>query len=77
MNKSWIVYGPQGCGKTRNAKAIAKRLGLGKVRDGWDGRKHTFALTDTLHLTNEIPAWAKDNRRVLTYAEAMEGPLRG
>lgn len=77
MNKSWIVYGPQGCGKTRNAKAIAKGLGLSQIHDGWDGSKQTFSTMDTLHLTNELPAWAKENRRVLAYAEAMKGPLRG
>ncbi len=34
MNKSIIVYGPQGCGKTRNAARIAKHFGLVKIIDG-------------------------------------------
>lgn len=71
MDKSWIVHGPQGCGKTRNAKVIAKALGLRHIRDDWDGRRKTFATTDTLHITHELPEWAEQNRRVLTYTEAM------
>lgn len=71
MQKSWIVYGPQGCGKTRNAKTIAKSLGLSHIRDDWNGKFASFARTNTLHITNDLPEWAKDNRRVLTYTEAM------
>lgn len=70
--KSWIVYGPQGCGKTRNAKTIAKELGLRHIRDEWCGRRETFEACDTLHITNNLPRWAEKNRRVLTYAEAMK-----
>lgn len=35
--KAIIVYGPQGCGKTINAMAIARHLGVdhGKIIDGW------------------------------------------
>ena len=33
--KSWLVYGPEGCGKTRNARAIANALGLTDILDDW------------------------------------------
>ena len=69
--KSYIVYGPPSCGKTRNAKAIAKVLGLRQVIDGWGGDESGYRLFNTLHLTNTLPAWAVENRRVLTFDAAM------
>ena len=33
IEKSVIVYGPQGCGKTRNAEAILKHFNLRQVLD--------------------------------------------
>lgn len=35
---SVIVYGPQACGKTRNAERLRKGFGLDRVIDDWDGR---------------------------------------
>lgn len=35
IDKSWILYGPQGSGKNRHAPAIAKVLGLSKVVEDW------------------------------------------
>jgi len=53
MNKSIIVYGPQGCGKTVNAERIRKHFGLtGKIVDDWRGimdHKYGYAL----YLTND------------------------
>ncbi len=37
MKRPLVIYGPQGCGKTRMAHAIAARLGAGVVVEGWDG----------------------------------------
>lgn len=73
MQKSWIVYGPQGSGKTLHATAIAKALGLDPTRtvDEWDGRQCTFKGTNTLHLATELPAWAEGSRRVLSIAQAL------
>lgn len=71
--KSWIVYGPQGCGKTLHAKAIAKALGLDHIVDDWDGSRSTLKLTNTLHITHHLPRWVEESgvRRVLTFDEAM------
>lgn len=33
-----VVYGPQGCGKTANAQAIADYFYCTSVVDDWDGR---------------------------------------
>ena len=30
-----VVYGPQGCGKTTNAGAIARAYGLASIADDW------------------------------------------
>lgn len=32
-----VVYGPQGCGKTHNAHAIAEHYGMDTIRDGCSG----------------------------------------
>lgn len=45
-----IIYGPQGCGKTRNADKLAKHFGLSKIVDNYDGKGSIDQ--DTLYLTN-------------------------
>lgn len=45
-----IVYGSQGCGKTRNAQVMAKCFGLTSILDGWHGKGEL--PPDTLVLTN-------------------------
>lgn len=71
MEKSWIVYGPQGTGKTLHRHAIAKALGLRFIVDEWDEREDTFEPLNTLHLATELPAWARNNRRVLSIGMAL------
>lgn len=74
MEKSWIVYGPQGSGKTMHAPAICKALRLDPKRtvDDWDGRQCTFKPTGTLHLTTGLPIWAEGGRRVLSIDQALQ-----
>lgn len=47
---SAIIYGPQGCGKTRNKEIIAKQCGLTNIIDNWkqgiDIPDNTIALTN-------------------------------
>lgn len=71
MNKSIVVYGPQGCGKSKNAKAFMKFFGLNCLFDG-----HPIELGypkfDTLVLTNHHPSTLqKWNRRVIEFDKAM------
>lgn len=55
--RSVVIYGPQGCGKTRNAERIAKFYGLRTIVDDWNGRDE-FASIDTLVLTNDYGRFA-------------------
>ena len=47
---SAIIYGPQGCGKTSNAKALAQFFGLNNIIDDWMCGDEL--PEDTLALTN-------------------------
>lgn len=48
--RSVVVYGPQACGKTRNAKALAEHFGLSTIVDDWNGEP--FPSVDMLVLSN-------------------------
>lgn len=37
MNRTVVVYGPQGCGKTQNAERLRTCFGLDYVIDNWEG----------------------------------------
>ncbi|HCF1075432.1 hypothetical protein AAEZ52_07530 [Pseudomonas aeruginosa] len=71
MNRSHIVHGPTGCGKTRNAERIAAALGLSKVQDNWSPMDQVFEPFDTLYLTASEGPWPDQARHVLSFAEAM------
>ena len=69
--KSWLVYGPKGCGKTRDSQAIADALGLTEIVDDWqpgDPAPITKALVLTNHLGPDFPPFY---RRALSYEQAM------
>lgn len=38
MNNAVVIHGPQGCGKTRHAAALAAHFGDARVVDDWNGR---------------------------------------
>ncbi len=65
-----IVYGPQACGKTRNARAIADALGLPDILDDWHQRMPA-PTTKTLVLTNETGPFQQFTRRALSFEQAM------
>ncbi|HET6807226.1 MAG TPA: AAA family ATPase [Frateuria sp.] len=75
MNKSVIVFGPPGCGKTRAAQRIAKHFGLSRIVDGWDGRERP-QLIGTLYLTNQVPPEFHDGRRAYAF-ESLPKSVRG
>lgn len=68
--RSVIVYGPEGCGKTRDASRIAEALGLSKIKDDWH-RDAPIEAADTLYLTNYAGPYITW-RNVMTYDEAMQ-----
>jgi replication-associated recombination protein RarA len=51
---STIIYGPQGCGKTRNAKALAEHFGAKHIVDSASIEQIKYAdqVESTLFLTN-------------------------
>jgi len=69
--RSCIVHGPVGCGKSTNAQAIAKALGLSHILDNWAAGA-PVPLLDTLVLTSaDNPAWYF-NGRVLSFDQAIQ-----
>ena len=38
MSNTVLIHGPQGCGKIRNAQALAAHFGCSQVVDDWNGR---------------------------------------
>lgn len=49
-----VIIGPQGCGKTHHAKALAAHFGCETIVDDWDGETPipdgALALTNRLEL---------------------------
>jgi len=69
--KSWLVYGPERCGKTTNAQAIAAALGLTEIVDDWQPGD-PVPVTKALVLTNDLgPDFPPFYRRALSYEQAM------
>lgn len=70
-NRSIIVTGPQGCGKTRNAKKIARKFGL----EAWaelEGAERIHR-NGVLYLSNDPAPKNTNGCPVITYEQAMEG----
>jgi DNA polymerase III delta prime subunit len=71
---SVVVYGPQACGKTRNAPALARYFGLAHWRDLEPGdhapaRNHLLLTNvDPRELGGIVPGW----RRVFSFDTAMK-----
>jgi cytidylate kinase len=64
-----VVVGPKGCGKTRNAKLIAEKLGCKVIVDeGIQGlieaKRMLETYDDVLYLTNEIQNVTGEERHV-------------
>ncbi len=38
MSSTVVIHGPQGCGKTRNAQALAAHFGCSRIVDDWNGQ---------------------------------------
>ncbi|THF61418.1 AAA family ATPase [Pseudothauera nasutitermitis] len=68
--KTVVIHGPQGCGKTFHARALARHFGCTSILDGWDGcgglAPGTLALTSATVI--DPPARAE----VLSFDVAMQ-----
>lgn len=74
MPNTIVIHGPHGCGKTRNAEALAKHFGCSPIVDDWDGRSKIEA--GSLVLTNSMVFGIKASalpagRRFIPFARAM------
>lgn len=76
-----IVYGPQGCGKTRNAEKLREALGLPFVREfddylNYDEVRGRPLDVNVLYLTNIDPSIlrqiVKQECRFLPFDEVMQ-----
>jgi hypothetical protein len=73
MNKSVIVYGPQGCGKTRNAERIRKHFGLERIVDDFCGIIGPAFDKGILYLTCfDDPGYKKIGLRMISFAEVAQ-----
>lgn len=75
MNRSVILFGPQGCGKTLLSNDLRRHFDLQRVMDAVDVSMHIYDRhpTGTLFLTNARPAWTHDDdRRVVSFFDVAK-----
>lgn len=74
-DRAFVVYGPQGCGKSNNAEKIRDGLGLQRIVDDWFPG-HSPLRPSTLHLTSvtreEIPVYNCNFEVVVLPFEVVE-----
>ncbi len=72
MTKSLIIYGPQGCGKTRNGEYLASFFGLQRVVEMDELHGQVTAKEGTLFLTCNYPTPKKmEGMEVMLFSDAM------
>jgi hypothetical protein len=71
MTRSIVIHGPQGCGKTKHADALARHFKLDLWIDGYSW-SHEFPQNNCLVLTHEEPPLhLAQNPRVISFDQAM------
>lgn len=71
MNKSYVIHGPAGCGKSTNAHRIKKSFGLSHVVDDWNWGMPAQRFGH-LYLTNQPPPAGlgyEADRRIMSFAD--------
>lgn len=69
--RSCLVHGPEGCGKTTHAQAIAKALGLRDVLDNWKPGQPAPLLNTLILSTDHDPKWHFKGR-AMTFDQAIQ-----
>lgn len=73
MIRSMIIYGPAGCGKTRNADRLMEHFGLTRIHDEGVRPIRDIDAYGTLYLMQTPPPLGKRNgARCRSFAQAME-----
>lgn len=74
MQKPIVIHGPQGCGKTQHAAALASHFGASRLVDGWNGRD--ALQPGDLALTNSEAVKLPDRATVISFERAMQAMAR-
>lgn len=69
-NRSVVIYGPRGCGKSEHADQLCEHFELQRVLDNWNGRSDV-PQEDTLILTNNEDAAVPINLPRMHFGAAM------
>ena len=74
MSNTVVIHGPQGCGKTRNAQALAAHFGCSRVVDDWNGQSKieegSLVLTNSMVFGIKVSALPV-GRRFVPFSKAM------
>lgn len=72
MFSTVVIHGPQGCGKTRNAQALAAHFGCSRIVDDWNGQsKIEGSLVLINSMVFRIKASVPVGRRFVPFSKAM------
>lgn len=66
-----IIHGPQGCGKTTHAQALAEHFGCSFIQDGWSGSEAPIGELVLTSSTIKANLSALLDARVIRFDEAM------
>ncbi|MGR4894994.1 hypothetical protein ACIPR8_06930 [Stenotrophomonas sp. LARHCG68] len=76
MNRSLIIYGPTGCGKTEHAQALCEHFELERIVDDWNG-SDPYPTHGALVLTNNGDARIAARGSYMHFGNAMRALLAG
>ena len=72
MNRTVVVYGPQGCGKTRNAEKLMRHFGMKRIVDDWTPSDAAPARGALVLTNSSIGGVRSPYVDVIPYAEAAQ-----
>lgn len=75
-NKPLIIYGPEGCGKTRYAQVLARHFGKEIIIDGLSRYDAEETTLNALYLTNEDLSDSDDSRAIPFHVAAKAAGIK-